>query len=136
MKSVLTASIAAAGLALIAAPASADDHGEMSMGETKLAKMLEGRVAGEPERCIRTIGGRGLRVIDGTAIVYRRGDTIWVNRTKNPAHLDDNDLLEIRRFSASQLCRMDQVSTHDRFVGHYTGNIFLTDFVPYRLADS
>ena len=40
--------------------------------------------------------------------------------------------MTIRKFSASQLCRLDQVTTHSRTGNFYTGNIMLQDFVPYR----
>ena len=120
---------AAAAITLVASPASA----ERKSGEEKLAEMIDGRVAGEPQSCINTFNSRPLTVIDDTVIVYRSGDTVYVNRTRAPQTLDNDDVLVIRKFgSGSRLCRLDQVSTRDRFNGFYTGNIFLTDFVPYR----
>ena len=120
---------AAAAITLVASPASA----ERKSGEEKLAELIDGRVAGEPQSCINTFNSRPLTVIDDTAIVYRSGDTVYVNRTRAPQTLDNDDVLVIRKFgSGSRLCRLDQVSTRDRFNGFYTGNIFLTDFVPYR----
>ena len=60
-----------------------------------------------------------------------------MNRTRAPQTLDNDDVLVIRKFgSGSRLCRLDQVSTRDRFNGFYTGNIFLTDFVPYRRVET
>lgn len=131
---------ALAALAFVAAPALADNHQaddkpEMNKGEKKLAKLLEGRVAGEAKSCIRDRPVRSFQVIDGTAIVYRIGSTIWVNRTKNPDSLDDNDALVFRRYG-SQICSTDIVSTIDRLGGFYTGNVFLDKFVPYRKAES
>ena len=108
---------------------------EKSKGQIKLDKLLDGKEAGEPSRCIRTVGSGSLRIIDGTAIVYKRGDTVWVNRTRNPRHLDDSDVMVIRKFSGSQLCRLDTITTVDRYNQFYTGNIFLTDFVPYKTAE-
>ena len=120
---------ASAALTLLAAPATAE---ERPKGEAKLAQMLEGRVAGEPQRCIRLLGSDRLTILDGAAVVAKRGDTIWVNRTADPRALDDDDRMTIRKFRASQLCRLDQVTTYDRHGDYYTGNIFLEDFVPYR----
>jgi hypothetical protein len=120
--------LAGATLALVSAPAAIAKQRET--GEEKLAKLLEGRVAGEPENCISEWQSRNMRVIDGTALVYGRGDTIYVNRTRNPQDIDRHDLLVFYRFG-SQLCRLDRVTTTDRISGFYTGNIFLTDFVPY-----
>lgn len=128
-----TAIIALAAAGLATAPSLAQ---ERPRGEEKLAKMLEGRVAGEPQRCIRTLPSRSLTIIDDTAIVYEDSRTVYVNRTRNPESLDDDDTLVIRKFRALQLCRLDTVTTIDRYSQFYTGNVFLTDFVPYRLPDS
>ena len=130
--------IAATAFAMLAAPAAqADDHGEMTKGEKRLAKMLEGRVAGEPESCIRTIGSRNLVTIDGTALVYRTGDTVWVNYTKHPDAIDDRDYLVIQKWGGpSQLCKTDQITTYSRGGNFFSGVIFLDDFVPYRVADA
>lgn len=137
MARILTSLITAgAAIGLAAMPASADDHAEMSKGEKRLAKMLEGREAGDAKRCIRTSPSRGLTIIDGTAIVYKEGKTIWVNRTRHPGSLDDDDFLVIRKFgSTNQLCRLDNVTTRDRFSQFFTGVVMLEDFVPYRMAD-
>ena len=128
--------LASAALGLLAAPvAHAEEQAEMTKGEAKLAKMLEGRVAGKPESCITMIGTRPLTRIDETALVYKSGNTIWVNYTKTPDAIDDSDYMVIQKFSGSQLCRSDQITTRDRFSDMYTGFIFLDDFVPYRFAD-
>ena len=129
--------LATAAFGLLAAPAlHAEDEQDISRGEAKLAKMLEGRIAGEPERCIRTTPSRGLTKIDDTALVYKSGDTIWVNYTKTPEAIDDSDYLVIRKFSGTQLCRTDQVETFSRGGNFFSGVIFLDDFVPYRVAES
>ncbi len=129
-----TLAAAAATLAFAAAnPLAAQTAEPLTKGEAKLAEMLEGRVAGEPVNCIRTFGSRNLQQIDDTAIVYRDGDTVWVNYTRSPGSIDDDDYLVIRKFNATQLCRTDQVTTYDRFANFFSGVIFLDDFIPYRL---
>lgn len=128
--------LSAAALTLLAAPAVSADEREPTKGEAKLAKLIEGRVAGEPQSCIRTVGSRNLTQIDGTALVYRDGRTLWVNRTRNPDSIDDNDIMLIKRFSGSQLCRTDQIQLIDRVGGFLTGILFLDDFVPYRLPET
>ncbi|MFV0644823.1 MAG: hypothetical protein ACK5NN_10050 [Sphingomonadaceae bacterium] len=104
-------------------------------GEEKLAKMLDGREAGEPQSCIFTPGNNSMQVIDKTALVYKSGGTIWVSRPTDPRSLDDDDILVIRR-TGSQLCKLDMITTMDRTGGFYTGNVMLNDFVPYRKAAS
>jgi hypothetical protein len=128
---------AVAALTMLAAPAFADEPAQpaMTKGEAKLAKLLDGRVAGEPERCIRTIGSRNLQQIDGTALVYKDGKTIWVNRTRTPDAIDDGEIMVIKRFDGTSLCRTDHITLVDRLSGMFSGVIFLDDFVPYRKAD-
>jgi len=128
--------LATAALGMLAAPAvQADEAAEMTRGEQKLAKMLEGRVAGEPQNCIRTIGSRSLTSIDDTALVYRDGKTVWVNYTRTPDAIDDDDYLVIKKFNPTSLCRTDQIQTYSRAGDFFSGVIFLEDFVPYRMAE-
>lgn len=122
---------ALAGVALAAGPSVA---GERLTGDQKLAKLLEGRVAGAPQNCLNTRIHSESQIIDGTAVVYGRGRTIWVNVPANARDLDDNDALLVRQYGAS-LCRQDIVTTFDNSGGFYTGNVFLGDFVPYTRAD-
>ncbi|MXP44231.1 hypothetical protein [Allopontixanthobacter sediminis] len=123
---------ALAALTMLAAPAAAqEDAGTLTKGEVELAKLLEGRVAGEPQSCVRSLPSENINVIDGTALVVGRGKTIYVNVPQYPSSLDDDDVLLVRRFSGSQLCRLDQIETRDRFGGFYSGNVMLNDFVPY-----
>ena len=129
------AMVAAAGLAI--SPAAAEEDAdkeapaEMTKGEKKLADLLEGRVAGEPMRCIRNYPTQKLQVIDKTAYVYGHGRTIYVQRTKHPDDIDDDDILVLKTTTGSQLCRLENVTTIDRYSGFFTGAVFFDDFVPY-----
>ena len=126
---VLVAALAALGMSSVPATA-----GERLTGEQKLAKMLEGRVAGKPKSCVDTYRNRQSQIIEGTAVVYGSGRTIWVNRTEHPQDLDRWDAMVTKQFG-TRLCRQDIVTTFDTSSGMYTGNIFLTDFVPYTRAN-
>lgn len=126
---IKTAALALAAAGLLAAPATAAR--ERLSGEAKLAKMLEGRVAGEPTSCIQLYPSASLTIIDGTALVYKRGNTLYVNRTAYPDDLDRRDTLVTRLYS-NRLCRQDIVRTVDLPIGFETGSIFLEDFIPYR----
>ncbi|MBX7501493.1 hypothetical protein K3181_08565 [Qipengyuania sp. YG27] len=126
----------ATALGLLAMPLRAEEPTQMTRGEAELAKLLEGRVAGEPQRCINTFGTRTIHQIDGTALTYRDGDTVWVNYTRNPDSIDDSDVMVIRRFSATSLCRTDQIEMIERTGGFLTGVLFLDDFVPYTKVDA
>lgn len=107
-----------------------------SEGEQRLAKLLDGRVAGEPVRCIRALPSQRMQTIDGTAYVYGAGKTIYVQRTRNPDQIDDDDILVATRFGSTQLCRLDQVTTIDRVLGFFTGAVFFEDFVPYTRVEA
>ena len=128
--------IATAALGLLAAPVQADETEEMTRGEAELAKLLEGRVAGEPRDCIRTLGSRNINQIDGTALTYRDVDTIWVNYTRNPESIDESEVMVIKRFSATSLCRTDQIELVSRTGGFLSGVIFLDEFIPYAKVDA
>ncbi|MGB3469208.1 MAG: hypothetical protein WBA51_00115 [Erythrobacter sp.] len=133
----------AAALALgTAAPAFADEQpdieteqteeDDLTKGEKRLAKLLEGRVAGEPVDCIRAVPTQRMTTIDKTAYVYGRGNTIYVQRTRQPNQIDDRDTLITRRFGGgTQLCRVDIATTIDPVTGIFTGAVFFEDFVPY-----
>lgn len=122
--------IALAATALIAGGAAVQAKPKLTP-EQRLEKLLDGRVAGKPTSCISTADTRDMEIIDGVALVYRSGTTLYVNRPRNPEDLDSDDILVIRT-SGSQLCRLDMIHTVDR-MGHFTtGFVNLGDFVPYR----
>jgi hypothetical protein len=131
MKKIALSLLAIAGMALASGPSVARDR---LSGEEKLAKLLEGRVAGEPRSCINTRIHSSSQIIDRTAVVYGHGRTIWVNVPANARDLDDGDALLVRQFG-TDLCRQDIVTTFDSSGGYYTGNVFLSDFVPYTRAN-
>jgi hypothetical protein len=102
-------------------------------GEERLAHMLEGRIAGQPMRCISEFSrGRDVQVIDRVGVVYDAGDTIWVARAHDPDALRDRDILVVDRMSGGQLCRDDIKRTIDRYEGNLKSVVFVSDFVPYR----
>jgi len=100
-------------------------------GEERLAKLLEGREAGQPVSCINLTAANETRVIDKTAIAYKVGSTWYVNRPRQPESLDDDDVL-VTRTHSNQLCRLDTVRLHDRSGFWFSGFVGLEDFVPYR----
>lgn len=123
------AACAALALSTLTASAVAQDKA-VSEGELELAEMLDGRVASEPVRCISDFASDNLTVIDDTAMVFRSGATLYVNRTSNPQWLDWSDLPVIERRSG-QLCEKDQVELRDRSTLMRGPILFLTDFTPY-----
>lgn len=128
----IAATIAVASL--LAMPA-ADARTRLT-GEQQLAKMLDGREAGKPVSCIPYSPTQNMTVIDKTAIVYRVGSTLYVNRPTNADRLDDNDVL-VSKMYTSQVCRLDTVQLHDRNANFmWNGFVGLQDFVPYKKVAS
>lgn len=134
MKAV-TRILAGAALALTATAAVASGSGAPNpKGEAHLARMLEGRTPGRPVSCINTMRSTDMQVIDGVAVVYDAGKTIYVARPTDPRMLGRNDALVMDRFSPSRLCVQEAMKTIDRYDHHTTGVVFLKDFVPYTKA--
>ena len=99
--------------------------------QAQLARVLDGRVAGEPVDCISLNRVRSSRIIENTAIVYDAGSTIYVNRPRSGADsLDRWDTMVVRPFG-SRLCSVDTVRMVDPTSHIMTGIVFLGDFVPY-----
>jgi hypothetical protein len=124
--------LALAALACAALPAAAS--AKRPSPESELARVTEGRVEGEPTTCINNLRFTSTRIIDGTAIVYESGNTVWVNRPRGGARgLDRWDVLVTRQYS-NQLCSGDVVRLYDTSAQMETGAVFLGEFVPYRRA--
>jgi hypothetical protein len=116
------------GSLLLAGPALASPR-----GEAELERTIADRVAGEPVSCISLRGSESSRIIDGTAIVYRVGGTLYVNRPRSGAESLDRDDTQVNRlFGDSRLCNTDAVRLVDLHSGFMTGIVMLGDFVPYR----
>ena len=118
-------------LTMAVAPAQA---GKARDGEAELAKALQGRIAGEPVRCVNLRDVRSSRIIDGTAILYDTGSTIYVNRPRSGREsLDQWDVLVTKTYS-SELCTPDVVQLWDSGSRMQSGFVFLGEFVPYKRA--
>jgi hypothetical protein len=132
----------AAALGMIAAgPALANEpeletetepQAELTEGERQLAKLLEGRVAGEPMACLQPARNMPSTTIHRTAYVYGRGATIYVQRTQTPDLIDRNAFLVSQINQPTRLCRMDMFNVVDRLMGFPIGAVVFEDFIPYR----
>ncbi len=115
-------------LILASAPAPAASRADP---ETRLARILEGRVAGPPVDCINLRRIRSSQIVDDTAIVYDAGGTLYVNRPRaGRTSLDHSDIL-VTNLHSSELCSIDVVRLLDSSSRMQTGIVFLGDFVPY-----
>jgi hypothetical protein len=112
----------------IAGPAWADKDDPAA----QLARITEGRVAGAPQNCISLPQVYDTQVIDKTTVVYRIGNTYYVNKLKSgAAELNSDDIMVTRSFG-SQLCAMDSIHMVHRYGGGRSGFGILGPFIPYK----
>jgi len=124
-------------LAVVAAPIAVQAAEETrpprnASGEAELAKLLDGRTMGEPQKCLRDSQRRNMDVIGRTAFVFRDGDTIYVNRPDGASFLNQFDV-PIFHILGSDPCRMDRVELRGRSSGIGGPVVTLNDFIPYTL---
>src|SRR3546814_6939770 len=103
MRHLIPAIVAAAAVA--AAPAATAR--EKLEPEAELAKLLEGRVAGEPQKCIPLSTARSSQTIDKTATVYKVGSPLSVNRPEGGAESLDDDAIPVLPTSGRPMCSTD-----------------------------
>lgn len=117
-----------AGLMSAALPAQAAPVDQ----EARLARQLEGRVAGKPVDCIPQYRIQSSEIFDRTAILYKAGSTWYLNRPvsgKNFLHRDDILLTDTH---SPDLCSVDIVRLIENGSHFPVGSIGLGKFVPYR----
>ena len=128
--SIATALLLVAGASALAA----DKPGRAEKNEARLAELLKGRAAGTPVSCIPGFQSDQLEVIEGVALVYGRGDTLYVAKPTSPQSMRWDDIVVVNRYGG-QLCNTDIVRTVDRTSGFTTGVLFVDKFVPYKKQD-
>lgn len=119
----LVTAAAATGLAV---PVGAQDRAR----ENELARLLEGREAGPPVRCVNQRLARTTRIVNGTAFVYRIGNILYVNRPRVGAETLDRRYALVTRRNSSLLCAGDPVQSTDLYSG-ITKLVIPDDFIPY-----
>lgn len=122
-----------AGAALLGS-GSAIAHGQAdgkARAEATLAKLLEGRVAGDPVQCISLHDIHSSQIIDKTAIVYDTGRRIYVNRPTAGADILDSDDILVSKTFTDELCRVDAIRLLDRTSHFERGIVVLGAFIPY-----
>ncbi|WP_341209516.1 hypothetical protein [uncultured Sphingomonas sp.] len=121
--------VAAALVAAAAAPAQA----ARSSPDEDMAKLLKGRVAEAPVRCIPVspTDNNAVQIVSQRALVWRIGSRLYVNVPQARAEtLDDDDILITEPFGG-QLCRNDQVRPINRGSRIPKASLLLGNFTPY-----
>lgn len=137
MRPALLMLAGAALLALAPAHAQTAKPDRAARAAAELAKMIDGRTAGDPVDCLNLRDIRSARIIDRTAIVYETNNgTLYVNTPEAGARsLDKWDIL-VTDTHSTQLCDIDIVRLVDSSSRFYSGFVSLGEFVPYRKAKS
>ncbi|MGZ3266433.1 MAG: hypothetical protein ACXU6Y_12070, partial [Croceibacterium sp.] len=76
---------------------------------------------------------RNMDVVDRTALVFRDGSTLYVNRPTGVELLTWSDVPVFKMYG-DQVCQSDIVHLRDRSTGMGGGSMTMGDFVPYRKA--
>jgi hypothetical protein len=125
---------------MIAAPATASDAPSdvAARADAKLARLTAKRVAGEPVRCISPDRVNPPEMIEGRAVAYRAGTTLYIGalRATGAKGGDCSLLREGRTMVTSslngQVCRGDVVRIVQ--TGMSLGQCLFGDFTPYGRA--
>lgn len=120
-------------LAATALIATAVQAAPVNTAEERLAKALDGRVAGEPVDCIYQHEIRSSRIFDRTAILYELNNgTYYLNRPEGGAQsLSRGDVL-VTDTHSPRLCSIDIVKLYDNSHWMQSGVVSLGKFVPYK----
>ena len=104
--------------------------------EARLAKALDGRVAGKPVDCIPLHQIQSSEIFEKTGILYKVGKVWYLNRpTSGATFLDSNDIL-VTDTHSPDLCSIDIVRLLDSTSRFPSGTLGLGKFVPYKKPTS
>ena len=118
---------------VLAGCAAATSAGREADEEAVLDRELAGRAAGEPQSCIPWRSTQSLQAAGRGRLVYRDGDTLWVNRpTVECRGLEPTDTLVVEMRGGSRYCRGDRVRAIEPGTSVAGPVCVLGDFTPYR----
>lgn len=100
-------------------------------GEAQLARLTAGRVAGSPVPCARIKPMSDQRIADGTAVVYRAGPLLYVNRFGGACPQLRSQLVVARRIGQVRLCRGKTMRILEPVSGKQIATCTFGDFTPF-----
>lgn len=103
-----------------------------SAREADLSGELAGRTAGKAEECVPSSTGSNLVARDSRTLVYRDGDTLWVNRLAAACPGLRPTATLIVELHGSRYCRGDRFRTIEPGSSIPGPSCLLGDFTPYR----
>lgn len=132
MRNIFISALALTGMMIAGAAQAAPQK----TPEARLAKALEGRVAGKPVDCIQLRDISSSEIIDRTAIIYRVGSKLYLNKPQTGAEFLDNWDILVTDTRSPQLCSIDTVRLVDQSSRMSSGFVGLGKFVPYTKPES
>jgi hypothetical protein len=101
----------------------------------RLAKALDGKVAGPPVSCIsRILNTNGFETISDEVLLYKVNKDLTYRNDLNGrcSGISNGSTTMVLKPTADQYCRGDIVNTVDLTIGMRGGSCGLGSFVPYR----
>lgn len=132
MRAIVVIGFAAGVLAISGCVAPAElQESRQAKAASKLARALEGRVAGEAQTCIANHGVTGPEIIDERTMLYQDGPRVWrADLPEDCPGMTDDDFLVVRLFG-SQICRNDQFFAQRRGSNFPGPSCRFGTFTPY-----
>jgi len=102
--------------------------------QRELARLLDGRVAGQAQGCLQTFRTQDQIIVDENTILYRDGSRrIWRNDMRGPCNGlgRPGTAIVTRQVSGGSLCSGEIAQIIDTAGGFTVGSCSFGDFVPY-----
>ena len=102
--------------------------------QTKLNKLLAGKVPGAPQSCLPHYRANDMIVIDDYTIAFRDGvNRVWINKPRGGCNMLSSGpyALVTRQAGGMGLCRGDIGQVVDTLSHSTVGACSFSDFVPY-----
>lgn len=134
MMKLLSAAAALGAAAMVASCSTASAQPERSArSSAELAKALQGRTAGPPQRCIPNWRASNMQIIDDWTILFKDGKTVYVQNPRGgcPGIENGRNTLVTRLWGTAQLCDGDISQLADLSTGIGGGACVFGPFVPY-----
>jgi hypothetical protein len=119
-------------LALLLLLAGCAPVADTAPGRDPVALELAGRIAAPAKRCIPAERQQPIRIADPRTLIYRRGDTLWVNRQERDCFGNQVLASLIVETSGSSYCNGDRVRRLDSGSSIPGPTCLLRNRVPYR----
>lgn len=122
---------AAAGLCACATASQPPERS--AQAQASYERMLAGKTAGDPIRCLPSYRSNDMTAIDDGTILFRDGSTVYVNQPIGQcSRLGNGGATLVTRTFGGQLCRGDLAQVVDLSSGMMLGSCAIGDFTPYR----